>query len=108
MSEESDMWREYRERKKEEKTWHQKNTLPKEKELVRKLPGVAVISVIDDGSGGEKYVLDIKTERGARVVDWWTSTGLWKVRKGRGEGVGIYRLARYFQLIPKGVRFEEI
>lgn len=56
MSEESEMWRAYNEKKKEDKVWHQKNTLPGELELLEKLNVEAKIHIIekcDDGSGGE-------------------------------------------------------
>lgn len=93
-----DYWRDYREHKKERRDFHQENTTPKDKELLATLPNTNVLRIEDDGSGGEKYVIEIFTDRGFRTVDWWTSTGLWRVRKGRGEGRGVFRLARYFKL----------
>lgn len=102
MSDESEMWDAYRQQKRERKEWHQENTLPKEKALIARLKGVTVLRIENDGSGGEKYVINVSTERGDRLVDWWTSTGKWKVRKGTGEGVGINKMARYFKLSEKG------
>ncbi len=101
MNEESEMWNQYKERKKEVKTWHQKNTTPKDKELLASLRNTHIEKIEDDGAGGEKYVIEVLTERGARMVDWWTATGLWKIRSGKAEGRGIYSMGRYFQLIPK-------
>lgn len=97
-----EFWQAYREAKKQKKLWHQENTVPKERELLAKLPYTKVVRIDDDGSGGEKWVLRIETNRGQRIVDWWLSTGRWKVRQGRGEGVGLYNMGRYFKLIEKG------
>lgn len=93
-------WQGYKEHKKERKEWHQQNTTPKDKEFLTTLTQASVAHIADDGSGGEKYVIEILTDRGYRTIDWWTSTGWWKVRGGKGEGNGLYRMARYFKLIP--------
>ena len=101
MSEESEMWNEYRERKREQKEHHQKNTTPKDKDLLASLEVCQIAKIEDEGSVGEKYVIDVTTDMGVRTVDWWVATGLWKVRRGRGEGRGIYSMARYFQIIER-------
>lgn len=101
MSDESEMWEAYRQQKRERKEWHQKNTVPKEKELIARLKGVTVLKIENDGAGGEKYVLNVNTEWGDRLVEWWTATGKWKVRKGKGEGVGVTKMVRYFRLKEK-------
>lgn len=98
MSDESEMWAEFRKQKKERQKARQEEWVPKDKALLARLKGVVVLKIENDGSGGEKYVINVNTERGDRLVDWWTSTGRWKVRKGTGEGVGLYRMARYFRL----------
>lgn len=93
-----DYWREHREYKRQQRDFYQENTNPKDKELLATLRNTKLLRIEDDGSGGEKYVIEIFTDRGVRTIDWWTSTGLWRVRKGRGEGRGIYRLSKYFKL----------
>lgn len=95
----AEYWRDVEEARKQRKAWHKQNTTPRDKELLNKL--ALRFEVETDGAGGERYVIYIETDRGTRTIDWWVATGLWKVRKGRAEGYGIYRLARYFQLIPK-------
>jgi hypothetical protein len=105
MSEDADIWKDYREKKREQKKWHQENTTPKDLQLLQSLHDAHKLTILKkegDGAGGDKYVIEVMNERGARVIDWWTATGRWKVRSGKGEGSGLYRFARYFQLIPKG------
>ena len=100
-SDESAMWKQYREKKREQKIWHQQNTVPKDKELLATLPNIVSVKEESDGAAGERFVIMVNTNYGTKTVDWWTATGKWKVRKGKGEGVGIYKMARYFQLIPR-------
>ncbi len=47
---------------------------------------------------GEHYILTITTDRGARVIDYWPSTGKWKVRGSRAAGYRVPNLLRYFKL----------
>lgn len=101
MSEESEMWQTWRERKKETKLWHQQNTTPKEKEFLSTLSAVRSVKIENDGAGGEKYVIEVFTAQGYKTVEWWTATGKWAVRKGKGKGKGLYSMARYFHLIER-------
>lgn len=95
-------WQGYKEHKQERKQLYQQNTIPQDKELLNSLAAKGVTWKLSvDGSGGDRYVITVPTDRGERVVEWWCSTGLWKVQKGKGEGYGIYRMARYFQLIDR-------
>ncbi len=55
-----------------------------------------------DGVGGERYEIEIATDRGIRFIDWYLSTNTWQVRNRKGNGTGIYSLARYYNLIPRG------
>jgi hypothetical protein len=48
--------------------------------------------------GERMFELTISTDRGDRTVDYFPSTGAWKVRNGKAEGLGIPRMARYFQI----------
>lgn len=73
--------------------------LSKDRELLQRLP----VRTTEDG---DRYVIEIDTDRGLKTVDWYTESGDWKVRNGRGEGQGIYKMARYFQLIPRREREE--
>lgn len=73
------------------------NPIEKELELLKSLPDTTFEYVAGDV---DKYSIEILTNRGYRKVDWWPSTGQWKVHFGRGEGRGIYSMGRYFQVIP--------
>lgn len=67
--------------KREKRDDYQQNKVEKDKELLKSLhPKAAVKKIETDGSGGEKYVLEINTDRGFKTVDWWLSTGKWKAR----------------------------
>jgi hypothetical protein len=100
-----EFWSDVKDHRRERKEFHQKNTTPKDLDLLKTLPNVNY-TVGTDGSGGEKYTISFTTDRGQREVHWWTSTGLWKACNGRGgygkgEGRGLYSMARYFQLIKR-------
>lgn len=97
----TDDWNAHKRAKADRKSWHQENTRPRELEMLKSLPGVVVLKIESDGDAAEKYVLDIQTDRGNRVVEWWTATSKWRIRGGRAQGVGIYRMARYFNLVPR-------
>lgn len=91
-------WDHFRNQAAEKKT----RELESEKQLLNSLTDVKVMAVEDDGSGGERYKLLVATDRGHREVLWWTRTGLWKVSRGKGEGYGLYRMTRYFNLAKVG------
>jgi hypothetical protein len=55
-----------------------------------------------DKTGLERFEITVTTERGIRMVDWWTSQNVWKVRRGRGQGTGIRNLVKYFNITPLG------
>ena len=64
-------------------------------EFMKTLP----LKWIEKNEQGERtFELEISTDRGVRTVDYYFATGLWKVRDGKGEGYGIPRMARYFNI----------
>lgn len=75
-------------------------SIEEEKALLHGLPGCSFTAYRDE-HGVEKYIIVVDTQRGLRTVEWWPGTSLWKVKRGKGQGYGLYGLARYFQLIPK-------
>lgn len=76
-----------------------KPALESELELLKTFRRVEFKTEVD-AKGEVKYIIEVPTDRGIRTVDWWVSTGEWKVRSGRGSGKGMYSLGRYFQIIP--------
>lgn len=89
----------YRQRK-IEKRKQQINSFEDEEQFLKGLKKASVMKVESDGSDGKKYTILVLSDRGHRTVEWWTKTGLWKVVRGRAEGYGLYRMARYFQIVP--------
>ncbi len=88
-----------KEKRREQKRWHQENTAPSDKALLKEygLP----FSVESDGSGGERYLIEIRSDYGPKIIEWWVSTGLWKVRGSNAKGYGLYKMVRYFKLQEK-------
>lgn len=82
----------------ERKAWHQDNTVPIDKTVLVEL-GLEH-HVEGDGAGGEKFVIKVNSDYGPKIVDWWVSTGLWKVRNSKAEGYGLRRMVSYFRLRP--------
>lgn len=103
MGDMGDYWNDVKECRKEEKERYKLNYMKRDIEFLKNLmmQDRLAYTVEDDGSGGDKYKIMIHGDRGLKTVYWWASTGFWKVVGGRAEGYGIYRMARYFQLIPK-------
>lgn len=108
MGDMGDYWNDIKEYRKEQKDKYQNRYMNRDKDFLKSFMNQDKLAfrIEDDGSGGEKYRIEIYTDRGQRTIFWWASTGLWKVVGGKAEGYGIYRLARYFQIIPKGGKNE--
>lgn len=105
MGDMGDLYRDWKEHKKENKAKYHANGLPRELALLDNLEGVTYEVM----KCGEFYKLTVLTDRGNhRRVDYWPSTALWKVktedgkRYGKAEGRGIHHLKRYFKLKLKG------
>lgn len=47
---------------------------------------------------GEHLILEIETDRGLRIVDFWPSTKKWKSRSGKASGYGVRNIISYFKL----------
>lgn len=84
---------------KSKKTPYQENTLDKDLELLSKLP--VSVKTEDDGAGRIRSVIEVQSEKGMRTVDFWHSNGYWKLRRMRGEGFGIDKLAIFFKFVKK-------
>lgn len=98
-----DFWNDVKEFRKEKKEKYLSNGMIRDKEFLKRLSQEEKLAyqILDDGAGGEKYKIMIQGDRGLKTVYWYSTTGLWKVVGGKGEGYGIYRMCRYFQIIPK-------
>lgn len=83
-----------REEKRERKRAYQKNDLPRDLAMLKRLKNVSY----EIKNGGEHYILTVTTDRGERMVDYWPSTGYWKVRDSKAKGARIHHLKRYFKL----------
>lgn len=99
MGELGDYYRDWKEHRKEKKAQYQANDLPGDMELLGKLDGVT----FEEKNNGEHFILSVTTDRGVRTIDYWPSTGFWKVRGGKASGARITHLQRYFKLQVKGV-----
>lgn len=91
-------WKAYKEEKKRQKEEYFKNQTPLDIQSLKENPNVNIISIDDDGSGGEAYKLEIKTYYGLREATWWASTGRWRAKFGKAEGLGIRNLLRYYKI----------
>ena len=94
MGELGEYYRDWKEHRKQKKAEYQQKELPDDFRLLHQLKGVT----FEEKNGGEHFVLNITTDRGERLVDWWPSTGYWKVRQGKASGARLHHLQRYFKL----------
>lgn len=46
---------------------------------------------------GEHYILDFMTQFGLKTVDFWPSTGKWKIRNSKKEGVSARGMIAYLK-----------
>lgn len=93
---EGEYWFKYKQTQRDKKKHYKENILENELDLLKSLP--VHIKEIKDNN---RYVLELHTDRGLRTIDYWPSSGTWKVRNGIGQGKGIQKFINYFKLTPK-------
>lgn len=98
MGDMGDMYREHREYRRQKKARYQDHNLPGDLALLDRLTGVTY----EIKNGGEHYVLTVRTDRGERRVNYWPSTGYWRVEQGKGCGHRVQQLKAYFRLKEEG------
>jgi len=95
MDDEGEYWHRYKSRR-DRKSFYVKNLMQNDLDLLKTLP--VSIKLLSDAN---RYVIELHTDRGLRIVDYWPSSGTWKVRNGIGQGKGIQKFINYFKLTPK-------
>lgn len=83
-----------------QKKAHYLDIMENELDLLKSLP-----VHIKEVKGHNRYVLELHTDRGLRTVDYWPTSGTWKVRNGIGQGKGLRKFINYFKL--KGTKPHE-
>jgi len=88
---EGEYWHRYTNRGR--KAHYTKNIMSNDLDLLKSLP--VKLTLLPDAN---RYVIELHTDRGLRTVDYWPSSGTWKVRNGIGQGKGIDKFINYFKL----------
>lgn len=95
MGELGDYWRDHHAEMRARRLAYQEKELKGHLALLSRLDGVQKVA---EHNKGEHFVLSVPSDHGPKEVDYYPSTGLWKLRNGRAAGHGIPKLQRYFKL----------